>query len=141
WEADMTRKILLLILAVLALPAALALAHPMGNFSVSHYTALRIERDVVHIRYHIDIAKIPTFQEMSSLDTNQDKKISAEEHRNYLARQAEALTRGQRLLIDGQPMAMSLASSDLTVRPGAGGLPTLFLTINYRIPFTSSSPD
>ncbi|MBI3950527.1 MAG: hypothetical protein HY314_08745, partial [Acidobacteria bacterium] len=130
----MARKFILILLAVLALPIAVALAHPMGNFSISHYTGLRVERDELRIRYRIDIAEIPTFQEMTSLDTNGDKAISAAEREIYLARKVEELTRGQSLLIDGQPTIMSVVSSDLAVRPGAGDLPTLLITINYRVP-------
>lgn len=37
------RKLILLSLIMLAFPVALVLAHPMGNFSISHYTALRVE--------------------------------------------------------------------------------------------------
>src|SRR5437879_13461116 len=37
-------------------------AHPMGNFSISHYAGLRVERDAIRVRYLIDMAEIPTFQ-------------------------------------------------------------------------------
>ena len=45
----------------LAVPAG-ASAHPMGNFSISHYTAIQIEPDTVRLRYLVDLAEIPTFQ-------------------------------------------------------------------------------
>src|SRR5262245_6208667 len=51
----------LLVALLLPVPAG---AHPMGNFSVSHYTALRLEARTVEIRYVIDMAEVPTFQEM-----------------------------------------------------------------------------
>ncbi|HVR16660.1 MAG TPA: hypothetical protein VMS25_09885, partial [Candidatus Limnocylindrales bacterium] len=41
-----------------------ATAHPLGNFSISHYSAIRIGKDAVELRYIIDMAEIPTFQEM-----------------------------------------------------------------------------
>ena len=39
-------------------------AHPLGNFSISQYSAIRITREAVELRYLIDMAEIPTFQEM-----------------------------------------------------------------------------
>src|SRR5215475_10553932 len=39
-------------------------AHPLGNFSISHYTAIRLESDAVALRYIIDMAEIPAFQEI-----------------------------------------------------------------------------
>src|SRR6516162_7371227 len=40
------------------------LAHPMGNFSISHYAGIRIDRTFVELRYILDMAEIPTFLEM-----------------------------------------------------------------------------
>src|SRR2546426_1665192 len=50
-------------LAVL-LGAAGAAAPPLGNFSINHYAALEIAPPVVYVRYIIDLAEIPTFQEI-----------------------------------------------------------------------------
>src|SRR2546426_12607289 len=44
--------------------AAGAAAHPLGNFSINHYAALEIAPPVVYVRYIIDLAEIPTFQEI-----------------------------------------------------------------------------
>lgn len=126
------RNLLLTCLTALALPLALARAHPMGNFSISHYTRIQVERDELRLRYRLDIAEIPTFQEMSSLDANGDKAISADERQVYLSGKVAELTRGQSLLVNGQSTVMFLISSDLQIRPGAGDLPTLLITIDYR---------
>src|SRR5262245_14516313 len=70
-------------------------AHPMGNFSISHYAAIRVLPNAVELRYVLDLAKIPTFQEM------QDSGMVAERgHASqapYLAQKAESLKRGLRL--------------------------------------------
>ena len=42
----------------------LGLAHPMGNFSVNHYTRIVTGAERIEIDYIIDMAEIPTFQEM-----------------------------------------------------------------------------
>jgi len=36
-------------------------AHPMGNFSINHYSGIRLEQNFVELRYLIDMAEIPTF--------------------------------------------------------------------------------
>ena len=39
-------------------------AHPLGNFSISQYSAIRIGGNEIEFRYLIDMAEIPTFQEI-----------------------------------------------------------------------------
>ena len=48
-------------LAVSAL-ALVAMAHPMGNFSVNHYSRLHFTQTGVELTYVMDLAEIPTFQ-------------------------------------------------------------------------------
>jgi len=46
--------------------ASIALsAHPMGNFSVNHYTRLSARAGAVDIHYVLDLAEIPTFELLS----------------------------------------------------------------------------
>ena len=52
-----------LAVVLLAMPH-LGSAHPLGNFSISHYTAIRLDSDAVVLRYLIERAEIPTFQEI-----------------------------------------------------------------------------
>ena len=51
-------------------------AHPMGNFSVNHYSKITLESDRIRIRYFIDLAEIPTYQEL------QQANISATAYRS-----------------------------------------------------------
>lgn len=48
---------------VAAFAAAPAGAHPLGNFSVNHLTTVRVSDDRVELRWVLDQAEIPTFQE------------------------------------------------------------------------------
>jgi len=76
----------LIILGILLAPGV-SLAHPLGNFSISHYTSLRIERHAVALRYVLDLAEIPTFQELQATGM-----VPEEGHPSlpgYLARQME----------------------------------------------------
>lgn len=42
----------------------LSSAHPMGNFSVNHYSKITLESDRIRVDYFIDLAEIPTYQEL-----------------------------------------------------------------------------
>lgn len=56
---------------LLALPGLLC-AHPLGNFSVNHYTRFEARPGGLEIRYVIDLAEIPSFDLLSDwgLDRN-----------------------------------------------------------------------
>jgi len=62
------------------LAAIVLTAHPMGNFSVSHFTRFDIEKKVVNVTYVLDLAEIPTYQLMRdwNLDPSADAKIPQE---------------------------------------------------------------
>ena len=53
---------LLGILGAAMLPGA-ASAHPLGNFTVNHFAAVDLAGNGVYVRYALDLAEIPTFQE------------------------------------------------------------------------------
>ena len=60
----LVKRLALLIglLAALAVPTA-ALAHPLGNFTVNRYSAIEASGDRVYVKYVLDLAEIPTYQE------------------------------------------------------------------------------
>ena len=39
-----------------------AFAHPMGNFSINHYSGIRVDDGKIELTYIIDEAEIPTYQ-------------------------------------------------------------------------------
>jgi ABC-type nickel/cobalt efflux system permease component RcnA len=106
--------------------------HPLGNFSISHYTRIQITPDVIELHYLLDMAEIPTFQEL------QDTGLVADVHhpsvQGYLAQRAETLQTGLVLEVNGQPLALENVARELVFPPGAGGLPTLKLGLVYRAP-------
>jgi ABC-type nickel/cobalt efflux system permease component RcnA len=117
-----------------ALAPAVAAAHPMGNFSINHYAALLPGDGELRLIYHMDIAELPTVEEMRSLDANGDGQITAAEKSAYLARKGAALTTGLSLSINGRPASLTVAASDLQIRPGAAGLPILLVILEYHVP-------
>jgi ABC-type nickel/cobalt efflux system permease component RcnA len=108
------------------------LAHPMGNFSISHYAGIRIDRVFVELRYILDMAEIPTFQEMQQ--TGIKPQANDPELETYLAGKAEALKLGLALELDGQPRELQIVSQQIIFPPGAGGLPTMKMGFLFRAP-------
>ena len=60
WLYHWTLAALGLLLA-LVVPAAAA-AHPIGNFTVNHYSRLELSPGQARVFYVLDMAEIPTFQ-------------------------------------------------------------------------------
>src|SRR5262245_3884107 len=120
---------MLTLAALLGMPH-LGSAHPLGNFSISRYTAIRIEPDALLLRYIIDMAEIPTFQEIQ-----ETKLVPREGHPSlpaYLAQKVEALRAGLVLELNGQRLPLSSEISDVSFPPGAGDLPTVKLGVHLK---------
>jgi ABC-type nickel/cobalt efflux system permease component RcnA len=126
----MRRRLALVVAAWLALGAATAVAHPLGNFSISHYTALEPGATEVTVRYVIDMAEIPTFQEVQ--DTGLVTEAGHASVAPWAAAKAATLARGLTLTLGDHRLALSVVSHQTIFPPGAGGLPTLKLGIVYR---------
>ena len=60
-------------------PAGAASAHPLGNFTVNLYSGIHVVPGEIRIDYVVDMAEIPTFQEMPSIDTDDDGTVSSAE--------------------------------------------------------------
>jgi nickel/cobalt transporter (NicO) family protein len=118
--------------ALLALPAAPALAHPLGNFTVNTYTGVAVRPGEVLVRYVLDLAEVPTFEEMDIIDGDRDGAASPGELRRWAGRKAGDLGAGLRLVVNGAPAPLGLASSTASVSPGQGGLSVLRLEAAYR---------
>jgi nickel/cobalt exporter len=114
--------------SVLAPPAARA--HPLGNFSISHYTALRVEPDRISITYIIDMAEIPTFQELHAKGLVPDP--SHPSVASYLQPAIEALGAGLQLEVNGTRLILHARSSGVVFPPGAGDLPTMKMEAVYQ---------
>lgn len=105
-------------------------AHPLGNFSISQYSAVRIGQQDVELRYIVDMAEIPTFQEIQ--ETGLVPKADDASAQPYTARKAESLRVGLALEINGRPVALWTESHEIIFPEGAGGLPTLKIGVVYK---------
>jgi nickel/cobalt transporter (NicO) family protein len=93
--------------------AAPAGAHPLGNFSINHLTIARASSDDVAVRYVLDQAEIPTFQQRGLRPAE------------VLSRTRAEVGRGLRLVAGGRDVPLRPERGGrLTVRPGQGGLRT-----------------
>src|SRR5919204_425821 len=89
FEADHGSPRRAVALAGAMLAAAPAHAHPLGNFSENHLAVVRVSADRVDVRWILDQAEIPTFQE---------RDLSPSE---VLARERAVAARGVTLTVGG----------------------------------------
>jgi ABC-type nickel/cobalt efflux system permease component RcnA len=126
------KRILLLALCLLLTPSLTlrSFAHPMGNFSVNHYSKISLERDGIRVSYIIDLAEIPTYQELQQ--GNVTANVSDPAVTRYVESRGVQFGRGLSLLLDGKPAPLHLLSSTVIFPPGAGGLPTMKMGFVYQ---------
>jgi len=99
-----------LALLILAAPAG---AHPLGNFSINHLDVVRVSSDRVDVRYVLDQAEIPTFQERGVSPAR------------VLARKRADVAQGLSLTVDGRRVPLRLRPGGRIAFPkGQGGLRT-----------------
>jgi nickel/cobalt exporter len=118
----MSRALLLSLLVLAVLPAA-AGAHPLGNFSINHVARVSVSADRVDVRYILDQAEIPTFQERGLADAE------------VLARKQAEVRRRLVLTVDGRVVPLADAGqATISHPPGAGGL----RTTRVELPLTAA---
>ena len=106
------RRLLLTLVVAFAAFAAPAGAHPLGNFSMNHIAEVSVSDGRVDVRYVLDQAEIPTFQERGVAQAERVRRKRAE------------VLRRLRVTADGRPLALTPGTPTLALRPGAGGLRT-----------------
>src|ERR1700684_4223551 len=102
---SVARAIGLLLLLSMA-PAAFA--HPMGNFRNNHYSKIIPGAHAIEVDYIIDMAEIPTFQQMQ--ESAIVPKAGDPSLVPYLQRESEVLSKGLTLQVDGRPLILRTVS-------------------------------
>ena len=102
-----------------------AQAHPLGNFTINHYSSLEFAEKTARITYVLDLAEIPTLQQKARLDADGDGKLSNKESDAYLDAELPSLVEGLRLRVGGEVLPLEVQNRSADYRPGQGGLPTL----------------
>ena len=101
-----------------------AVAHPMGNFSINHYSRIAVSPGDIRVAYILDFAEIPTFQMF--------RDVRGETLRNSVRELAREWAQGLRLTAGTQPLKLDLADSDAEVQPGMGGLSTVRVRLQLQ---------
>ncbi len=123
--------ILLILIAILF--AQFLEAHPMGNFSISHYSRLEYTKDGILLKHIVDMAEIPSYQQMEFLDTDYNSKFSDEEKIRYAERISNQLLPNLKVQINQTNLTFKIQNSRLEIRPGAGDLPTFVIYCTYFV--------
>src|SRR6202044_297228 len=74
-------------------------AHPMGNFSVNHYSKISLEREGIRVSYIIDLAEIPTYQELQQ--GNVTANVADPAVTRFVASRGAEFARGLSLRVGG----------------------------------------
>lgn len=122
-------------------PPSKAQAHPLGNFTINHYSRIELSPDGIFVHYVLDMAEIPAFQEQREIDADADGTVSAAEGSAYLEQQAERLREGLFFVINERAVELRAVASDLSFPPGQGGLDTLRIEIDFTAPMPEGWED
>lgn len=109
-----------------------SLAHPLGNFTVNRYSRIEASAGQVYLRYVLDIAEIPTFQERAKIDRDGDGQVSDAERAAYLEKKVKDLKGKLYLSINDLPILLETVTRELSFPAGQGGLSTLRLSLLLR---------
>jgi len=119
-----TLRALIVALASMALLPLAASAHPLGNFTVNRYSAITVRDDGLTLRYVLDLAEIPTLQELGAAGIDPGTSSAAVSGR-LLGAKTEELAAGARLTLSGRPVRWSTRDASLELLEGQAGLRTM----------------
>ncbi len=106
-----------------------ASAHPLSNFTINRYSRIEPGADQIQLRYVLDLAEIPTFQEMPRVDLDQDGNVSDSEHFAYQPNKVDEIRNNLQLSVNGEAILLDPVSQELSFPPGQGGLSTMRLSL------------
>ena len=112
-------------------------AHPMGNFSVSHYARIELSGSGAEIRYVLDLAEIPSFQLLQQWGLNADSPRPLLEAKAEA--QAREWVRNLGLACDGRAVSPRFEGATLAIAPGAGGAPVMRITSTLKLAVAAGS--
>ncbi len=119
------------LVAALLISCASLLSHPMGNFSVNHYSRLTVNSRGVQLHYVLDLAEIPTFELLRNWNIDRTAPQSELEARGTV--QAREWLKHVRISVDGRPAQPKFESAKVTLADGAGNLPIIRVDISARV--------
>lgn len=120
----------LLALVLVALFPGRAWSHPLGNFTINHQTRAVALPGRLRLAYALDVAEIPAFQFMRA----NGGAWNARTLQRWAADETAVVAGGLEVSVDGRLQALTARDAAARLRPGAGGLPTLYWTATFDVP-------
>ncbi|MGB8510607.1 MAG: sulfite exporter TauE/SafE family protein [Pyrinomonadaceae bacterium] len=108
-----------------------ALAHPLGNFTINHFSWIELDEDSIRVRFVVDMAEISTLQELQEADTDGDGSPSSAELNAYLERVAPKYADRLHLTVNGTRVPLHTVGQRIAVAPRDGGLLTLRIECDF----------
>jgi nickel/cobalt exporter len=115
--------------ALLSLPSTTS-AHPLGNFTINHYTGIVVSDERITLRWVLDMAEIPAFSARRQIDLDGDGTLDDAETAAWLDATLPGLIAELDLRIDGSSIPVTLIDRQLSFPAGQGGLSTLRLVVD-----------
>jgi nickel/cobalt transporter (NicO) family protein len=106
-------------------------AHPMGNFSVSHYAAFEVSGRGVDLTYALDLAELPTFDLLRAWKLERNSPQAQLEAK--ASEQAKVWVQQLKITSDGKTVRPKIQGVKLLIADGAGNLPILRITTRMHI--------
>jgi ABC-type nickel/cobalt efflux system permease component RcnA len=116
-----------------ALVSGAAMAHPLGNFTISRFSGLELGGTDLRIHYVVDMAEIPAYQEKQNIGAGKTYRDNGA----YLDQLVPRLTSNLSLDIDGHPATLRVSDRSLSFPPGQAGLATMRIEVLYTVPALS----
>jgi nickel/cobalt exporter len=110
-------------------------AHPLGNFTINHLATVTPGAKILHVRYVLDIAEIPTFQIMHA-----GQGWTPARAVEWNGEEAARVAAGFVIQAGTAALPLTLVRASSATRPGAGGLPTLYWTGDYTVAVAVDAP-
>jgi nickel/cobalt exporter len=111
--------------------APAASAHPLGNFTINRYSGIVLSPGRIEVRYVLDMAEIPTFQEQPNVDVNGDGTVDVAEGQAWADRAAPVVMSNLSVTVGASPVALRVEGDRMRFREGQAGLPILYFTATF----------
>jgi nickel/cobalt transporter (NicO) family protein len=121
-----------LVVLILLATAAIAQAHPLGNFTVNRFSGLEFTKDALTVHYVVDMAEIPTYQELSRLDPTNKENPTAQRLQTFADSLGRRIAAGVSMTADGKPVRLAPSGSEASLRTGQGGLKIMRIDVSLH---------
>ncbi|MGH2828128.1 MAG: nickel/cobalt transporter [Actinomycetota bacterium] len=105
-----------------------ASAHPLGNFTINQYSGIEVATDEIVVHYVVDMAEIPTIQE---LGIRSEQVVDQDALDEYAQKLAPRILDNLTLTANGNPVSLDASQPNAELLPGEGPLEVLRLEVDF----------